>query len=268
MPERPGDNPFRFDPLLEGLDEKSMGRPLPKARRATLGERWSRWLDGAPGRRARLRAWSPYAAGLAVMAAAVAGYFAWRPVPKPDFEEDPFDDVLFYALLTEDFNSLSLDERLSLIKDLIGRFKGMDESEIPIVAAFAAGIQGQARKQLEKNASRLGLDLFDRYAIDYDRVSEEDRSAYLERAFVEFSRTMEEMAGEVREISDEQRLAAARKAFTEDIQRLRTRERDTRDVGNAVAFMNDVIAPQTTGPQRARMTKLMRDMSRHFREPR
>ncbi|MCA9300340.1 MAG: hypothetical protein KDA28_14820, partial [Phycisphaerales bacterium] len=102
-------------------------------------------------------------AALVVIGGAVGTWLAVRPTPKPD-PWAGLDELFDYTLLTDDFNDLPIEERLEMIRAIIDKMKSMDSSDSVLVATFAAQIKGYARQQLEKNASRLAIDLWDDYA--------------------------------------------------------------------------------------------------------
>jgi hypothetical protein len=133
---------------------------------------------------------------LLLVGASVGAYFALRPRPMPDYENDPLDEIFDYTLLSDEFNRLPVEKRIELVSSIIGRLKNMGSGDSAMLAAFAAGIMGSAREQLEQNASKLAIDLWDKYADDYAKMKGEDRGAYLDKTFVEFQKTMELMGGQ------------------------------------------------------------------------
>jgi len=235
-------------------------RPL----KVVIRERWAR-LD--PGRRRRLVLAGRIALGLAVVGGGIGAYFALRPVPKPDYETAPIDEIFSYTLLTEEFNRLPVEERVRLVGQIVQRIKTMGSSDSALLAAFAAGIMGQAREQLQHNASRLAVDLWDKYAVDYSRVPEAERDEYLDTMMVEFTRTMEGVAGESRDVSDEERLGEMREQARRDQEALRDPERAPtgRQMSRMFTFMNEGVGSSASPAQRVRGQQLMRDVVRHFR---
>ncbi len=81
---------------------------------------------------------------------AVGLAFTLRPYPMPDYEDDPLDDIFNHTLLQDEFNNLPIEERVRLVGSLIQRVEGMGSSDGTLLAAFAAGITGSAREQLEE----------------------------------------------------------------------------------------------------------------------
>lgn len=195
-------------------------------------------------------------------------YLALRPRPIPDYAEDDIEDVLDYTLLTDDFNKLPIDQRLALIKDLVSRMKGMDGSDSAMLAAFAAGISGKLREQLMKNADKLAIDVWDKYAQEYQKIPPSDADAYLDQAFIDFTKTMEDIAGVSRDVSDSKRLGEAKTQAKRDADRMRESAGEPVKARRAAGFfdmMNKRGANETTPAQRGRMTKFAQDMTRHLR---
>lgn len=205
--------------------------------------------------------------GAGVLALAV-GVWYLLPRSQPDYLRDDLDDVFDYTLLSDDFNSLPLDERLRLLGQLIDRMKGMSSEDSLLMAAFAAGIAGEARKQLEKNASRLAIDMWDKYAVDYRNVPEDDREEYLENTFVEFTKMMETMAGESSGMSDEDRISEMKKQAARERDRM-TSPGGPKPPGQALGMvydiMNNGVGGYASPQQKVRGAQMMRDMMRHFR---
>ncbi len=205
--------------------------------------------------------------GVAGTALLVGGYFALRPVPQPDYLNDSLDDVLDYTLLTDEFNRLPVKKRMELIGDLVKRLKSMSAGDSALMAAFAAGVAGSARAQIEENVSRLVLDAWDEKAKDYPAVAVEQRAAYLERTFLEFEKMMEALGGEVRERSDEERLANVRRQTKRDVDAMNdpAKRPDSESLARFVTFMDSRMGSRATPAQRSRGQQMLRDMSRHFR---
>ncbi len=202
-----------------------------------------------------------------LLALGVGAYFALRPVPQPDYLDDPIDDVFNYTLLTDEFNKLPVEKRLELISQLIKRLKSMQGKDSVMLAAFASGIAGSAREQIKENASRLGVDMWDKYAKDYRSVPESEREAYLEKTFLDFAKTMEAMSGQPRDISDEDRLAEVRRQAQRDRDAMNdpNRSPDGAALGTFFEFMNNDVGSRATPQQRQRGSQMLRDMARHFR---
>ncbi|MGQ0626490.1 MAG: hypothetical protein ACT4PL_00110 [Phycisphaerales bacterium] len=195
-------------------------------------------------------------------------YLAFVPRPVPDVMNDPFEDVLDYTLLSDDFNQLPLEKRLAIIKELISRLKSMDSGDSAMMSAFAAGIMGKARDQLRKNAEKMAVDMWDAFATDYEKVSRpEDREAYLDDAFVKFTEMMEDVSGFKSDMKPEDRLAQGRKQASRDMERMRDQNAPMKldRVNTLMKTIHERGDSLAKPEQRSRMAKFSRDMTRHLR---
>lgn len=219
------------------------------------GDNWQRWL----------RKYWPFAAGLAVLLG-VSAYFVLRPMPVPDYENARIDTIMNFTLLQSEFNELPLERRLELVGMLIQRMESMNSSDSLMLAAFAGSIRGKAREQLEENASRLAIELWDSMAVEYQGVPQEQRDEYLAEAFVRFETTLEMMGGEVRDRTPEERLERARRNAQRDEQAIRDgRGPPARIMGRMFDVMNNNIGQHASPLERRRGELLMRDMTRFLR---
>jgi hypothetical protein len=261
-----------FEPLLS----PELTRPLAPKRSSlrsrvngwwsTLIERRVRepWRDPSKKPRMVRAAW--IAGALLLAGGATGAYFALRATPQPDYLDSGLDDVLDYTLLTDEFNKLPVAERLKLVGQLIARLKSMDAGDSAMMAAFAAGIAGAAREQLMENVSLLAVDVWDTYATRYDAVPAEDREKFLDDAFLEFTKTMEGVGGVQRNVTDEERIAEAKRNAERDSQRMKEGKGPSGEqLGRMFTFLKDGVGSHATPHQRARGAVLMRDMVRHFR---
>src|ERR1043165_1788806 len=153
--------------LLDAQDLMPVPAPAPepvsRRVRAWARARWERFwipISQDPKRRKRWVLGARIGAAAGAMAIGVGAYFAFRPVPMPDYATDNLDDVLGYTLLTDEFNKLPIKKRLELIAALVGRLKDMSAGDSVLMASFAAGIAGAAREQMMENASRLAVDVW------------------------------------------------------------------------------------------------------------
>jgi hypothetical protein len=202
---------------------------------------------------------------LGVIGAGAYWYMELRPKPVPLVAEDDLDDVLNYTLLTDDFNKLSIDERLAIIKELVARMKGMDSGDSALMAAFAAGISGKARDQLQKNADKLAIDVWDKFAQSYEKIAKDQRDKHLDDAFVEFTKMMEDIAGISRNVPDEKRLSDAKSQAKRDMDRVKGRAMRAEYVDNFFQMYSQRGSKETSPAQRGRMTRFAQDMTRHLR---
>ncbi len=233
--------------------------------RETFRNHWDR-LAGTPERRRVLRKRTLIAAPIVLVAGGIAAWMIFGPVPQPDFRKGNLGKVFNYALLTDEFNRLPVERRLELIGELVSRLKNLDSSDSVLMAAFAAGIAGAAREQLEENASKLAIDVWDMYARNYKDVKPEDRAAYLDNAFIEFTKMMETVAGEARDISDAERLAEGRRQAQRDREELaKGRGPSGRMLGRMYSFMREDVGSHASVTQRSRGQQMVRDMVRRMR---
>lgn len=241
-----------------------------RRRRGTdVRELGARAWDRVAGTPEKMRLLKRRAAMVGPIAALVLGVGAWlvlRPTPKPDYERDNLRRVFSYTLLTDEFNRLPVTERLELIGTLVRRIKGMSAGDSALVAAFAAGIAGAAREQLEENVSRLAIDTWHMYAKEYAEVRPEDREAFLDNVVLEFSKMGETLSGEPTDATDAERLAEAREQARRDLEVMRSgRGPSNRLLARAARIMNDDIGGHASGAQRSRGALMMRDMTRRLR---
>lgn len=203
-----------------------------------------------------------------VCAGGAMAYVQMRPRAVPDVFADDLADVLDYTLLTEAFNKMPVEERLALIKRLVERLKSMDSNDSAMVAGFAAGIGGKARGQLQKNAEKLMVDIWDKFATEYAQVKPEDRDAYLDKSFVDMTKMFEDVSGFSVPVKDEQRVDEARKQAKRDEQRMKgasERPMNAERAAGFVGFVNDRGQKLTSAEQRGRMAGFSRDMTRRLR---
>ncbi len=187
-------------------------------------------------------------------------------MPQPDYLIDDLDDVLGYTFLTDGFNALPLQERLALLKDLVQRIKGMGSGDSALMAAFAAGITGEAREQLRRNIEKLGIDLWDDYAKRYADVPPDQREEWLDNAYVDFTRQMEEIAGSPRNLTPEERLADGKKNAKRGEQIARERDRGMNgQFANGIYNVVNHGSEQATPGQQARMAQFSVQMTRRMR---
>lgn len=238
---------------------RAMRESIADFERSTLrnGDNWRRWSR---------RGW-PFATALVVIAG-VAAYFMFRPMPVPDYENGRIDTLMSFTLLQDEFNQLPLERRLELVGMLIQRMESMNSSDSLMLAAFAGSIRGKARDQLEENASRLAIELWDSMAVEYQTVPLEERDEYLADAFVQFETTLEMMGGDVRDRSPEERLERARRNAQRDEQAIAEGGGPpSRIVGRVFDVMNNNIGQHASPLERRRGELLMRDMTRFLRSP-
>mgnify|MGYP001371839425 CR=1 FL=1 len=239
-------------------------RDVLRERLAAGAARLREFLRTRTGRRVAIAA-----AAVLLIGGGIGLTVALWPRPVPDYLNDPLDEILDFTLLTDDFNTLPIEQRLALIKDLVHRLKNASAEDSILMAAFAASIRDKARKQLEANAQRLALDMLDNYAIGYHDVPPEDRAEYLDRTVIEFTRLMEDISGERSGLSEDpnERLAQIKRQAKRDQERMGRNAGPMRAdrVSGFLGFLNDGPGELTDPAQQARMTRFTRDMIRHLR---
>lgn len=210
------------------------------------------------------------AAALALVGAGwgVAAGWKWMfPRATPNVAEGEIEDILDFTLMSDRFNQLSVKERLDLIKQLVTRLKGMSSDDSAMMAAFAAGISGKAREQMQENVEQLVVDVWAQYADNYRRVPPGDREAFLDGAFVEFTKMMEDIGGVESTKKDGDRIKDAKNQAKRDQDRMKqndpglTSERARGFFG----FMTERGLGRTSPEQRYQMQNFQRDMVRHLR---
>ncbi len=256
----------QFQPLLEAEDVQPALKPKRQRPQLRVPQKWRDFLASPRGQRFTKRFGVPLL-GVAIIGVGLAAYFILRPTPKPDYMFGDLDNVFDYTLLTSDFNKLPIEERVELVGQLVSRLKGMDSSDSMMMAAFAAGIAGEAREQLEENASKFAIDVWDKFAQDYDAVTTQERETYLESSYVDMVRMMAAMAGEDVDETDEELIADAKREAQREYRRLQ--DPDRRPSGSEVGMIFKIMAMDVGGHssahQRARGSVMMRDFVRHFR---
>lgn len=206
---------------------------------------------------------------LVLMLALGAGswyYVATRPVAVPQVLVDDLEDSLNFMLLSDEFNKLPLKQRRELLRDLVARMKGMDSGDSALMASFAAGIMGPARAQLQKNAEKLMVDQWDEFAAQYTGVPKAKRGEFLDKSLIEMSKMMEDIGGFALPVKPEDRPAMAKKDAKRNQERNAGRVNKMDDnmamgAAGAVVRGSELASPK----QKARMSLLMRDMTRHLR---
>jgi hypothetical protein len=233
--------------------------------RVLAGRVWDRWAR-TPAQRRRLTRIALIGGPVAAALVGAGGWFLFGPMRRPDYEKDSLRRVFTYTLLTDEFNKLPVEKRLELVGIIVRRVKSMSAGDSALVAAFAAGIAGAAREQLEENASKLAIDTWYMYAEHYDEVPPEDRDAYLDRVALELMKMGETLSGEVNDDTDAERLAEAREQARRDQDMLRSgRGPSTRALARVHQILRDDVGPHATGAQRSRGMLMMRDMVRRMR---
>jgi hypothetical protein len=237
----------------------------PSELRARLNTSWDAFWADEP-RRARTMRRAKIAAGPLAIILALSLYFIFRPYPQPDYSTAGIDEIFNFTLLQDEFNRLSIDKRLELLALLRDRIEKMGAGESALLAAFAAGIGGQARDQLAENISRLMVDIWDKHAEGYPDIPEADRPMYLETTFVEIARAMETVAGETPRQNDSELIAEVKSETKRGEQEIKDgRGPGGRELGRVFDILDNGVGSHANPAQRARGQVMMRDMMRQLR---
>lgn len=224
-------------------------------------------LVGTPERKAKFLKRVRIGGPATLIVVGLGLYFILRPVPQPNYKKARLDKIFNYTLLTDEFNRQPVEKRLELIGQLVSRLKSMSAGDSALMAAFAAGIAGSARHQIEENASRLAIDVWDKYAREYAKVKPEDKGAYLDQTLIEFTKMMEAIGGEPRNISDADRLAEAQRQAKRDEERLRSGKDapPTPVLGRMFTYMRENVGSHASIAQKTRGQQMLGDMVKRLR---
>jgi hypothetical protein len=209
--------------------------------------------------------------GGVLLALLLLGGVAWwssRWQPPPSIFDSPVDDVLGY-LAIDDFNRLPLAERVRFMVDFANRFRGLDQSESAVMAAFMAGLTGKAREQLTQNARLLAKDILAEGAATYVNLPPRERAKFIDEWLVRWSKVGEEIAeGEVRPRSDQDRLDEFRREAERGQRRQGRRGADLSltEVGAArfLNFWESDVEKAATPREQAQITRFMTDVRKRL----
>ncbi len=203
---------------------------------------------------------------VAAVAVALSLWLWLRPMPTPDYGTGRIDSLMNFTMLRDEFNRLSIDERLKLLGQLRDRLSGLTAGESVLLAAFAGGIMDQAREQLAENASRLAIDMWDQYASDYQYVTEEDQGQFLDATLVSFVRSMETLSGQASDKSDSEILSDAKTQARDDLEQMQSGNgAPAGAMGMMYSVMRNDVEVHASAPQRVRGQQMMLDMVRRLR---
>jgi hypothetical protein len=234
-----------------------------------LARVWVRWARAWRERRG-FRAAVVAGACVLMVSGSAGGYWLLRGRAAPDMLVADLPDALDFAIASEDFNRLPLEERLRLLEDLFRRLRGMSQGDSVELAAFASGLTGKLRAQLERNARKLAVDVWVDQARRYANLPKERRADFLDQSLLELVRLGERVSGFESGKTDSELLGDAKKNAQRDAARAReadvAKELPGTDV-MATRIMREVQKGSEFAPpaERANMSRFMRDMTRNLR---
>ncbi len=248
--------------LLDDNEPVAAAAPVRRARRWSLGSALK-----APWRTPKARAFSGVVCALLIAGGGAAAYLTLRPTPKPDYELDSLDLVFDFTLLEEEFNRLPVEERIALLSQLWERMQSMDTSQSVLLASFAGSITGQLRDQLERNVSRLMIDVTDKYAMEYQDVPSEQREEWLGDAFVRMVRLSEPFDPGLVNRTDEEILNRARRDAQRDRNALQNGDISAEAMGGIMSFAYRQGRNNGSLREQQRLAVFVRDLTRELRKP-
>lgn len=211
--------------------------------------------------------------GTSALALLLVATFGWawlssRWTPPPSIFDSPVDDVLGY-LVTDDFNQLSVDERMRYLGEFASRFRGFEQEESAAAAAFLAGVTGPTREQMRQNARTLAKDVLLEGAEGYFATDEAERGRYIDDWLAGWQRRAEEMVmGEARPIDDGARADEIRADAREDMMRDRDGDRmpgiDDRTTSRFLGFWRSDIESASTPKEQGQIIRFMEDIRVHL----
>ena len=198
-------------------------------------------------------------------------WFSMRWQPPPSIFDSPVDDTLGY-LAMDDFNQLSLEERIAYLTEFADRFRGLAQSESASAAAFMAGLTGPTREQMRQNVRILAKDILLDGAEGYLNLPEEERAAFLDEWLAEWMRRGERMAlGEERSLSDEERVDRMNNRSRRDAMRDRENmdipKMDGEDAVRFIDFWRSDVEVASTPREQGQILRFLEDLRGHLLKP-
>ena len=227
---------------------------LDAMREVDVGE----WLGEHRGRVAR---WAGGALAAALLAAAAWWWFDVRWKPPPSIFDSPVDNVLGY-FTTDDFNRLSVDERVKYLQEFVGRFRGMSQQDSVVAAAFLAGVTGKVREQLTQNVRILAKDIMKEGAERYVNLPESERGPFIDKWVADWFRFAEITAtGKPSARTDAEILAGARDEGRRGEERARKRvggkALDETGADRFLGFWQSEVEPASSPREQAQISRFM-----------
>ncbi|MEN0020690.1 MAG: hypothetical protein AAF747_07400 [Planctomycetota bacterium] len=253
--------------LTSGLEVDAPAAKKRKTRDSkTIAQRIAAWWQARVWQHKQGRL-ATYAAFVVMMSVGSASaYLVLRPVPTPDYMDDPLADVLDYTLLTPDFNNLPVERRIELLGELVRRLGDLDTGGSLAMAQFAAAIEGPMREQLEENMNRLVIDAVDMFASEYQDVPAEDREEFLNQAMVRMVRLAEPFDPGLADVSDEEILEDARRDARRNAQAMERGWVSPNQASRMLAFGFRRGTQSSNFKEQNRMMVFGRDLTRQLRQ--
>lgn len=188
-------------------------------------------------------------------------WFAVRWRPPPSIFDTPVDNVLGY-FTTPDFNRLSVEERVKYVQQFVSRFRGMNQQDSVVAAAFLAGVTGKVREQLTQNVRILAKDILSQGAQKFVNLPESERGAFIDKWIAEWFRFAETTAtGKESTRSDEEILegarSEARRGEERQQQRLKGKQLTDRGADRFLGFWESEVEPASTPREQAQISRFM-----------
>ncbi len=194
-------------------------------------------------------------------------WFAVRWQPPPSIFDTPVDDVFGY-LAMDDFNQLSLEERMKFLLELSQRFRGMESSDSAAMAGFFAGVTGPVRKQLTQNVRILARDILVQGASGYFGATQKDQGKYIDEWVLNWMKMGEKLAtGKERDRSDKDRLERIRSNAARDEKGLSERTIPSLDEDGALGFMSlwqKEVEVTASPKQQAQVARFLEDVRKRY----
>jgi len=204
------------------------------------------------------------AAAMAVAALLVSvgwWWFAVRWRPPPSIFDSPVDNVLGY-FTTPDFNRLSVEERVKYVQDFVSRFRGMNQQDSVMAAAFLAGVTGKVREQLTQNVRILAKDILAQGAEKFVNLPDADRGAFIDKWVADWFRLAETTAtGKESSRTDaeivEGARAEARRGEERQRERMKGRQLTDRGADRFLGFWQSEVEPASNPREQAQISRFM-----------
>jgi hypothetical protein len=225
-----------------------------RSRDMDIGELWEE-------HRAQIVAWFAAALVVALLVSGSFWWFAGRWKAPPSIFDSPVDNVLGY-FTTDDFNLLSVDERVKYVQQFISRFRGMNQQDSVVAAAFLSGVTGKVREQMTQNVRILAKDILIQGAATYVNLPIGERGAFIDKWVADWFRFAETTAtGKESESTNEDIMTNAREEAKrgEERQRERMKGKSLSDKGadRFLGFWQSEVEPASSPKEQAQISRFM-----------